>query len=88
MGSAAAMAAASGVRVTQAASYYVAPTGADSNPGTLKKPFATLERAQPAAMPLHCVVRVPVYTIVLSAVHNALTRQAPSRLVFYRKATT
>jgi hypothetical protein len=32
--------------MTQAASYYVAPKGIDSNPGTLKKPFATIERAQ------------------------------------------
>jgi len=34
---------------TQAGSYYVAPNGSDSNPGTLQKPFATLQRAQQAA---------------------------------------
>jgi hypothetical protein len=28
--------------------YYVAPTGNDSNPGTLEKPFATIERSQQA----------------------------------------
>src|SRR5258708_17371140 len=28
--------------------YYVAPTGSDGNPGTLKKPFATIQRAQQA----------------------------------------
>jgi len=61
MGSAAAMAAASGVRVTQAASYYVAPTGADSNPGTLKKPFATLERAQQASRCLFIALCVSQY---------------------------
>ncbi len=29
--------------------YYVSPNGSDANPGTLKKPFATLQRAQQAA---------------------------------------
>ena len=29
--------------------FFVAPDGGDSNPGTLKRPFATLERAQRAA---------------------------------------
>src|SRR2546426_1477274 len=28
--------------------YYVAPTGGDGNPGTLEKPFATIQRAQQA----------------------------------------
>jgi hypothetical protein len=28
--------------------YYVAPTGNDANPGTLEKPFASLQRAQQA----------------------------------------
>ena len=28
--------------------YYVAPAGHDANPGTLEKPFGTLERAQRA----------------------------------------
>src|SRR4051794_13429801 len=28
--------------------YYVAPTGSDKNPGTLEKPFATLQQAQEA----------------------------------------
>src|SRR5436190_3381430 len=26
--------------------YYVAPTGSDGNPGTLEKPFATIQHAQ------------------------------------------
>lgn len=34
-----------------AAEFYVAPTGADANPGTLQQPFATLTRAQDAAAP-------------------------------------
>src|SRR6266446_8411006 len=28
--------------------YYVAPSGSDGNPGTLEKPFATIQRAQQA----------------------------------------
>src|SRR5580765_4100081 len=28
--------------------YYVAPTGSDGNPGTLEKPFATIQHAQQA----------------------------------------
>src|SRR5437667_8138259 len=28
--------------------YYVAPNGSDGNPGSLEKPFATLQRAQQA----------------------------------------
>jgi hypothetical protein len=32
-----------------AADYYVAPTGADTNPGTLERPFRSVERAQSAA---------------------------------------
>lgn len=32
-----------------AATYYVAPTGADTNPGTSNRPFATIMRAQAAA---------------------------------------
>ena len=28
--------------------YYVAPTGSDANPGTLEKPFATIQHAQQA----------------------------------------
>ena len=29
--------------------YFVSPTGDDANPGTLEKPFGTLQRAQTAA---------------------------------------
>jgi hypothetical protein len=35
--------------VASAATYYVAPTGNNSNPGTLEQPFATLARGQQAA---------------------------------------
>jgi hypothetical protein len=33
--------------------YYVSPSGNDANPGTLKKPFATLQRAQEAVRQKH-----------------------------------
>ncbi len=33
--------------------YYVSPDGNDQNPGTLKKPFATLQRAQQAVRQKH-----------------------------------
>jgi MYXO-CTERM domain-containing protein len=35
----------------QAADFYVAPDGADTNPGSMAQPFASLERAQMAAAP-------------------------------------
>jgi hypothetical protein len=35
----------------RAADYYVAPDGADTNPGSMAQPFATVERAQTAASP-------------------------------------
>ena len=34
--------------ICKAQPYYVSPSGNDANPGTLKKPFATLQRAQDA----------------------------------------
>src|SRR4051794_26347414 len=33
------------------ADFYVAPTGRDTNPGTLEQPFATIQRAQEAVAP-------------------------------------
>lgn len=36
---------------THAADFFVSPNGADTNPGTLDKPFATVQRAQAAASP-------------------------------------
>src|SRR5438270_13876798 len=38
-----------------AAEVYVAPAGSDDNPGTLEKPFATIQRAQAAVGPGHTV---------------------------------
>ena len=34
-----------------AAEFFVAPTGNDKDPGTLEKPFATVQRAQAAVVP-------------------------------------
>lgn len=39
------------IGVVQAATYYVAPNGANTNPGTLVSPFATLQKAHDVANP-------------------------------------
>ena len=44
--------AASAVPVSESAAYCVSPTGADTNPGAVKEPFATLERARDAVRAL------------------------------------
>ena len=42
--------------------YYVAPTGSDQNPGTLKQPFRTVQKAADAMQPGDtCLVRSGVY---------------------------
>ena len=47
-----------------AATFFVAPAGSDDNPGTLEKPFATVERAQNAATAGDTVyIRGGTYTI-------------------------
>jgi len=47
-----------------AATFFVAPTGGDDNPGTLEKPFATVQRAQNAAAPGDTVyIRGGTYTM-------------------------
>jgi MYXO-CTERM domain-containing protein len=51
-----------------AAEYYVAPTGDDSNPGTLDQPFATLSKGQDAAKAGDTVwIRGGTYQIVTPA---------------------
>ena len=35
----------------RAAEFFVSPTGSDGDPGTIEKPFATVQRAQDAAAP-------------------------------------
>src|SRR4051794_20353357 len=46
-----ALLAAAAARVAAAGEFFVAPTGDDKAPGTLEKPFATIQRAQAAAAP-------------------------------------
>ena len=41
----------SGYSLAQAATYYVAPTGNNANPGTISQPFATLQKAHDVANP-------------------------------------
>jgi len=65
---------------------YVAPTGSDTNPGTLAKPFATLQRAQQAARkaagrePVAVLLRAGTYylpeTLVFTAADSG-TKAAP-----------
>jgi hypothetical protein len=65
---------------------YVAPNGNDTNPGTLEKPFATLQRAQQAARkgagrePVTVFIREGIYylpeTLVLTAADSG-TKAAP-----------
>jgi len=62
--------------------YFVSPSGDDANPGTLKKPFATLQRAQEAARQKHgdVFLRGGTYylpdTLVLTA-QDSGTKSAP-----------
>ncbi|HMI83183.1 MAG TPA: right-handed parallel beta-helix repeat-containing protein [Polyangiaceae bacterium] len=56
----------------QATDYYVATTGSNSNPGTIDKPFATLQKGHDAAMPGDTVyVRGGTYSIVAPATSGA-----------------
>jgi hypothetical protein len=68
------------------AQLYVSPSGNDTNPGTLEKPFATLQRAQQAARKaagreaVAVMMRAGTYylpeTLVLSAADSG-TKAAP-----------
>jgi len=64
-----------GVRRLQAADYFVAPSGSDAAPGTLERPFATLQRAQQAARQARG--REPVTVFLREGVHYL-----PETLVF------
>ena len=78
----------------QAVSLVVAPAGNDSNPGTLEKPFATLQRAQLAARkvegrePVTISLRAGTYylpeTLLLSAADSGSTA-APVSYQAYQK---
>jgi len=78
----------------QAASYHVAANGNDTNPGTLAKPFATLQRAQEEArkaaghQAVTVFVREGIYylpqTLVLTAADSG-TKAAPVVYQAYQK---
>jgi len=78
----------------RAAQVFVAPNGNDANPGTLDKPFASLQRAQQAARKVAgreavaVMVRAGTYylpeTIVLDAADSG-TKDAPVVYQAYRK---
>lgn len=56
-----------------AATYYVAPTGNNSNPGTIDQPFATMARGQQAAMPGDTVYfRAGTYRFTSSSAANGV----------------
>ncbi len=55
--------------------YYVSPAGNDANPGTLEKPFATLQRAQQAARQKHGDVFLRGGTYYLSATRSCSPRE-------------
>lgn len=48
---AAALLLSTGIEAVHAETYYVAPNGSDSNPGTQAAPFATLQKAHDVANP-------------------------------------
>ncbi|MEI7901441.1 MAG: PDZ domain-containing protein [bacterium] len=78
----------------QAGNYYVATDGNDMNPGTLAKPFATLQRAQQAARKaagresVTVLVRTGTYylpeTLILTAADSG-TKDAPVVYQAYQK---
>src|SRR5262245_50510374 len=74
------LAAALAPRQAQAADYYVATTGSDSNPGTMAQPFATLQRGASVAVAGDTVyVRGGVYMVATSsAVAISLSKSGTS----------
>ncbi len=62
-----------------AATFYVSPTGADSNSGTIGAPWATLQHAVDTILPGD-VIRVESGTYVGCRIGNPGTRQAPKVL--------
>ncbi len=68
----------------QAAVYYVAPAGNDSNPGTLAQPFKTLNKAGTVAQPGDTVwLRGGVYTGQRYEIHCEGTAHAPITFAAY-----
>ena len=74
------------------ADFYVSPQGDDGAPGTLEKPFATLDRARRAVRELHSgkpatvLLRGGTYTVrhpVVFGTHDSGTEQAPITYAAY-----
>jgi hypothetical protein len=78
--------------VCDAQPYFVSPSGNDANPGTLKKPFATLQRAQEAVRQKHgdVFLRGGTYylpeTLVFTA-EDSGTKKAPVVFQNYKNET-
>ncbi|MCX6343905.1 MAG: right-handed parallel beta-helix repeat-containing protein [Armatimonadetes bacterium] len=86
-----------GQTATCAAELHIAPTGKDTNPGTIKKPFKTVERARDAVRSLKAKIGLPIggVDIILHGGQYLLTRTitltpqdsgAPGKLIRYRAA--
>ena len=74
----------------QAAQLYVAPNGNDANPGSLEKPFASLQRAQQAARKVAgreavaVMVRAGTYFLPETLVLNAADSGSKAAPVVYQ----
>jgi hypothetical protein len=70
--------------------FFVAPNGADTNPGTLAKPFATIGRAQIAARharahgPVTVAIRAGTYFLTAPIVFTSADSGSPSDPVVYQ----
>src|SRR5260370_29011904 len=66
--------------------YYVAQTGSDGNPGTLDKPFATIQRAQQAVRqkPGGVLLRGGTYSLAEKLVFNAEDSGSKAAPVVYQ----
>jgi hypothetical protein len=75
------------IGVARAADYYVSPTGSDNDPGTLAKPFATVQRAQDAAAPGDTVfIRGGIYPMKETQI--AQSKGIFAYLIFLNKSGT
>jgi hypothetical protein len=64
--------------------YYVAPTGADTNPGTIAAPFATLQHAATIAVAGDTVLaRQGTYNALLTPPHSGNTTNGPITFASY-----
>jgi hypothetical protein len=71
-------------RPAAGATYYVAPSGSDTNPGTLAAPFATLQHAAMVAVAGDTVLaRQSVYNALLTPPHSGNTTQGPITFASY-----